>query len=566
MTTTPLPDTIRASIHQEAIDKVSRFFNASFEDALNELLQNARRSHATKVDITIDDGHVTVSDDGDGISDPATLLSFGQSRWDTATTDREDPAGMGIYALANCGATIASQTRDPRAPAWQVILNSDHFNGNAEAPIHLLPASYHPPGTTVSFVMADANQTQVANAARHYPLPVTCNGELMQQANFLADARYVTGWQGIRIGVFRDAHNQSHLWSQYNRRGRINFHGLNIKDNGLPVVEAIDDTWYVKLDIIDCPQLKLVLPARHQVVQTEFVPHLRIACQHAIFSAMMAQDTPPDLPFKQYATARTMGFDYPQASAKLKPWESVTHNPWFWGRQTRQVRNEIDPKAAIVIGPEVVEPPDVFTLERAFTNASIIKNVWQADSRLAGYPWYDALTFVENVHVVATTNDVEQNITEVREQAYPNDVVDLDSDRPDRITFHVHTRRGDEQDQLQIDGDLAFANYEYCEGDDVLPLVTRDSMLTPQQLTQLMMYTLFEPSDDPSCDSAETQEQRWHDEYLHIATAMLETPRAATLNTMARAIDAHVRYLVPPGHSAEIIIEPGKPTEIRIRD
>ena len=38
--------TITASIDPDALDKTSRFFNASLEDILTELLQNARRAGA----------------------------------------------------------------------------------------------------------------------------------------------------------------------------------------------------------------------------------------------------------------------------------------------------------------------------------------------------------------------------------------------------------------------------------------------------------------------------------------------------------------------------------------
>ena len=44
MSTPSLPKEIRATIHEDAIQKVSRFFNATTAECLNELLQNSRRS------------------------------------------------------------------------------------------------------------------------------------------------------------------------------------------------------------------------------------------------------------------------------------------------------------------------------------------------------------------------------------------------------------------------------------------------------------------------------------------------------------------------------------------
>ena len=77
--TDTLPAEIRASIHQDAIQRVSRFFNATTSGCLDELLQNSRRSGATRVDITLENNTVTIKDDGKGVHDPQALLAFGLS-------------------------------------------------------------------------------------------------------------------------------------------------------------------------------------------------------------------------------------------------------------------------------------------------------------------------------------------------------------------------------------------------------------------------------------------------------------------------------------------------------
>ena len=75
MSTPSLPKEIRATIHEDAIQKVSRFFNATTAECLNELLQNSRRSGATRVDITFQDSTVTITDDGRGVQNPEALPS-----------------------------------------------------------------------------------------------------------------------------------------------------------------------------------------------------------------------------------------------------------------------------------------------------------------------------------------------------------------------------------------------------------------------------------------------------------------------------------------------------------
>ena len=106
------PASIRARVHDGAIDRVTRFFNATLADAFVELIQNARRAGATRIQVLTDtfpeaEGsvsiRVTVTDDGNGIANPAVLLSFGESGWDEDTARREDPAGIGVYRRPSGG-------------------------------------------------------------------------------------------------------------------------------------------------------------------------------------------------------------------------------------------------------------------------------------------------------------------------------------------------------------------------------------------------------------------------------------------------------------------------------
>jgi Histidine kinase-, DNA gyrase B-, and HSP90-like ATPase len=89
--------TIQAQVSPSTLGKVSRLFNSSLTDCLNELLQNARRAGATTVKMTLsDDRLLTLEDDGTGIAHPQTLLTLGESDWSEETKQQEDPAGMGV--------------------------------------------------------------------------------------------------------------------------------------------------------------------------------------------------------------------------------------------------------------------------------------------------------------------------------------------------------------------------------------------------------------------------------------------------------------------------------------
>ena len=265
-----LPATIRACVHDGAIDRVSRFFNASVADAAAELIQNSRRSGATRLDVATEDVPeggtvVTVTDDGFGIADPAVLLSFGESGWDTATTKREDPAGMGVYALSKRGCVISSRPatagRVPM-PGWRVELTPECFIGKQEARIVSCEDAPLPSGTAISF-RADQSREGIRAAfiaaARYSPLAVTVNGEAVERKSFLDGALHVERWQGLSFGVFDSrvpGFNNSDL----------NFHGLTLSVC-LPTMDTIDGgTWSVLADVDACPELELVLPARREAV------------------------------------------------------------------------------------------------------------------------------------------------------------------------------------------------------------------------------------------------------------------------------------------------------------
>ena len=272
------PASIRARVHDGAIDRVTRFFNATLADAFVELVQNSRRAGATRMDVVTEalpeagasSGiRVTVTDDGNGIADPAVLLSFGESGWDEDTARREDPAGIGVYALSKRGCTVSSRARGPLldlAPGWRVVLTPDCFLGKEEAAVAEADAPW-PHGTAISF-MADESlvmiQGAIAAAARHCPLPVTFNGEQVERKAFLDGALHAERWRGLTFGVFRNR------LTGYNTPD-LNFHGLTLAVR-LPTVDPIEGgTWSAHADIDACPELELVLPARKEAVESPFI-------------------------------------------------------------------------------------------------------------------------------------------------------------------------------------------------------------------------------------------------------------------------------------------------------
>ena len=182
------------------------------------------------------------------------LLSFGQSGWDAATAQREDPAGIGVYALSKRGCTVSSRCRTPvgrPAPGWRTTLTPACFLGKDQAQVDSHDGAPWPHGTAISF-QADENpeaiKAAVAGAARHCPLAVTVNGEVVERRAFLDGALHVERWRGLAFGVFTNRLTGFHTPD-------LNFHGLTLAVR-LPTVSSIEGgIWSVRADIDRLPRV-----------------------------------------------------------------------------------------------------------------------------------------------------------------------------------------------------------------------------------------------------------------------------------------------------------------------
>ncbi len=99
---------IQVRINEEGALRNQRYAFTDRFTLVTELLQNARRAGATRIDITHDAAakRLCVRDDGHGIGDFQKLLTFNESGWDESTTDLERPFGIGfskcLYAASRC--------------------------------------------------------------------------------------------------------------------------------------------------------------------------------------------------------------------------------------------------------------------------------------------------------------------------------------------------------------------------------------------------------------------------------------------------------------------------------
>ncbi|BBP03000.1 hypothetical protein TPL01_22160 [Sulfuriferula plumbiphila] len=106
---------IQVRINEEGALRNQRYAFTDKFTLISELMQNARRAGARRIEISYDETSkiLRVVDDGCGISDFQKLLTFNESGWDKDTCDEERPFGIGfskcLYSASRC--IVASRNR-----------------------------------------------------------------------------------------------------------------------------------------------------------------------------------------------------------------------------------------------------------------------------------------------------------------------------------------------------------------------------------------------------------------------------------------------------------------------
>ncbi len=563
--------TIRTRIHDSAIKRVTRTFSASIGEVFSETLQNSRRAGATRVRVAVtgSDGNltVTVTDDGAGIVDPAVLLSFGENGWSEDLVAAEDAAGMGMLSLARRGCTVSSRPRatngDP-APGWRVALLPAHFLGEAEAEVHPDDGAPWPHGAAVSFRASGPEDPErirraIEQAARHYPLPVMfedvpdtpAGGETLDRRAFLDGALHVERWRGLVFGAFKDRWNGFGL-----NDPDVNFHGLTVSAQ-LPRVESVTgECWTAGADIVDCPDLELVLPARKEPVETPFLEEMREAARLAIYRAMAA-DPDPRPSFADRKRAHEADIDIAAPPPELRPWRPGLADVDDWREPPK--RESVGPDALLMACDP--EPPEAQALWRAAERGGIAGRLFEADRRLEGYAWYDAIERIVHIHTEAPVGRRPYALDSYpvpERSGAPGAPL---AQRPDsiRMSLAVRPDRGVGR-ILDLDADVAFAGDAWAYVGDALPLVTAGSDIEPFQLMELLRAAFFSASDDADDDSRERQRDVFEQEALHIATRLLVSDDAARRSSIAEAVTRELFWLIPHDRGAEISVRDRKVT------
>ena len=560
-----LPKTIEASIHKDAITKVTSFFNATLGDMVREVFQNARRSGAKNIEVTTTDDSIEIHDDGHGIENPAALLAFGQSAWDGR--EHESPAGMGLYSLASTTSVITSRTAEMTA-GWQVRLEAKHYRGESPAEITAAPSGT-PVGTTVRILTKQDKREPVSTAGRYLPVRVTRDGARIQQEPFdtrtrtagavktkdlsilVREKRAVNEWEGFH----RDAnHAATSLWST------INFHGHVVSDKTLrlPAAEGLDRSWYVEIDVHRCPELQLVLPARKETVHNPFLDVLRRRAEHAIFETIEAMKRPPALPYRTWRRgAEVLGHELPKAPVRLRRWSPSTGENYrdrVYGFD-ESLRETVRPDGLIV--PERTDGPKQVLLEHAATrcNGAAGLTLYEEDKRYEGFAQYDELRRVQDVRVLTRTNGAWSCVSGTGAPILDQLVeeIELTIETSDKTRNHLAT--------VDVRSDVGFCNTSSGYQPDQIGIVLVKDHIDKLDVAAMVM-TGFYLEDEGADESDSTQRDEFEEAIQNQLAGLLLTSRENAKRRIRNALDDKVASLLPKGETITIRYTPNEACEI----
>ena len=551
-----LPATIATSVAPETIAKVGRLFNGSAHDVLSELLQNARRAGATAIVISTSgspgDRLLHVVDDGSGIADPAAVVTLGRSGWSEETRVREDPAGMGVFSLA-CRDVIIRSWSQPERQGWMAHIPAGAWESSRPIAISADPIDR---GTAITVRMPEDWSEKlgetVRDVARHYPVPVTFDGEVITQTDWLADAVRVEAWNGCRIGVFHEESAQDTF-----NRPRLNFHGVTIR---CPI-DSIGEVgrskvWTARVDIIDCPAIQLVLPARKEAVQNPALDALRVAVRAAIFRTIAAQPS-HRLAFATWSEAKALGIEMPEAEPYLFAWTPPTadyHSSYESGERTA------DP--AMVLMPDfealVAQPAQAaIRAHNAFGGPLV-----EAQDAFRGYGWYDVLALVEDLRFRVTQGDRTFIVSDAREAP-----AEADDGWVDTITLEATMSHAGASIEVACDADVAFAPDQWsCNSvEETSIFVRRGTAMTAHGVADLLEAAIFHADEDSDADSYDTQHERFRSDAAGRIIAMMEGDDAALENRIRDLLADHY-YLVPKDRTVTVILNRDRLVEVTISE
>jgi len=294
---------IQARVSKRLLSKADRLFTGTLDGRVIEILQNARRAGATEVSIANKGGLVAVNDNGSGIDDFAKLLDLGDSDWDQALEEAEDPAGVGIFCLAPRKVGICSKRK-------KLVITKDGWTGT---PMELLQIEDYCEGTELVFADEPWELSKVQKHAVFSGMKVVVDGKTCPQQPFASGRAVHYPELGCRIEVRdRDRLNEWHRqWRDhyYSDTVLVNFHGQIVNCQYSPVSE---DLVFLVDMTGESTAIRMMLPARTRLIENKAFKMLKAAIEIEAYRYIQRRGS-HRLPYAEYKRAEKLGIRLPEA-------------------------------------------------------------------------------------------------------------------------------------------------------------------------------------------------------------------------------------------------------------
>jgi hypothetical protein len=519
---------ISAKVHEGILEKADRLFKNDDAGVWIELLQNARRAGATKVNVSIEESgsesrscSVTIEDNGTGIEDFQNLLSLGASGWNESTQAKEDPAGMGFFSLCRSEARVQSGDQ------W-VTLSPAVFLGKNAAQVQQTSECVQ--GTRIRFAREStkaALRGALERVAEFCPVAVFIDDRQLPQHDFLDGALYREIIDGIEVGfatcftyrynTFRDPN-----WNFY---GACIDHPITPIQGYLPPGTISAVALHVRFTVLEASRIKLQLPDRRAIIEDEFLTSFVTKARAVAYRFLQKQERHA-LPFRNWKEAKELGVSLPEAACLLCTWHATPLDdgiePLFGYPEQRLLPSCDD---VILVAADA---PAEHTIEGALhSEASLPGELYKEEGQFAGYSWYDRLPRIIDSAVFLDGIPYEEWSTP-------------EENRPQRIEIEITlAEAGKPSRQLRIP---ALIHVDQSDGCSFVAVKQspwdNDDLAGPFSATDFLVCATFCASDDwGESDSWQTQKDAYDEDIERQVNAYFRGPKATLIAILRTAIE-----------------------------
>ncbi len=204
-------------INEEKLFKLLPYFFDKPSAVLLEIAQNAHRSGATKLAVTLKGNILEVEDDGSGTDNPRALICLAESDWPSEIMENQMPAGWGLFFLISVSVTVSyTSLFGTLTVDCKRFLNKASYRENA---LSLVDESartergFRIEARLMDGVFKSVAYLQVLDGLSYFPMSITMNGSLVKRkklsetcknypikTSYMGNAVYVNPRGGMFLG------------------------------------------------------------------------------------------------------------------------------------------------------------------------------------------------------------------------------------------------------------------------------------------------------------------------------------------------------------------------------